>query len=333
MLSSSYFNEMLLNSQPNLESVKGGTPLQSRTITREIELKNGETPRALEIILQILHNQHYKVLGSAAINNSLFFFLDICTLINIYKCHQAVSQYTKAWYSTMADAQASDLTKTEIFTCIFSWVLNQSKCFNRFTNMAIARENNVVKYEVIPMPLCIVGAINQKRKSCIQMIIDEVHDTIDKSSSRTNQACSTSCDALTLGTLMKASTRLGLTPKPMSPFEGLSCQNLFVSLIEKDLIPHSHHSRPLPAGDQTTTNLNLFGVATHQILPEENMSRGFGSGSTLFGNRVPKPENVSLCGITKDLKQSLESYWKYDQFHGGLNLRDFPSSEAEDLNL
>ncbi|KAF4490271.1 hypothetical protein FAGAP_10954 [Fusarium agapanthi] len=154
---------------------------------------------------------------------------DIATIVDDLQCHEAVAYFSENWLLWWPSGSEEPRGKALAQLILASFVFEHASLFETYTKLAIRHSDDVPSTFGLPIRADVLSQIENTRTQ----IFEHLFDGLDKLYDRIldgSVGCNPACQALRLGSLLQARKKLGLYPRPSSPFPKLSLDSLLASL-------------------------------------------------------------------------------------------------------
>ncbi|PVI07909.1 hypothetical protein DM02DRAFT_608519 [Periconia macrospinosa] len=186
-------------------------------------------PDALLILLNILHLHNRKVPREL----TLEMLAKMAVLIDYYRCAEATEVFTAMWIEKTAESETvpSEYNRDLVLWMCVAWVFKIPSTFETTTSIVIAQNNMpTVQSMDLPIPNSVLEAIENERHHALDSIFNCVQVWLDKwcssdykcSFSGYNTQYDFACSSMLIGALTKGLGYLNLSPRPETPFSGIS---------------------------------------------------------------------------------------------------------------
>ncbi|CZR60537.1 uncharacterized protein PAC_10433 [Phialocephala subalpina] len=245
MLASPVFAAML-----DRNKFKEGVTLHSEGSV-DIELPDDD-PDAFIVLLNLVHG-HTRMVPR---KTTLFILTQIAVLINKYHMLEVAEFFSDMWIRRLSKRGLPDRYdgyRQEVMSWLFiSWVFEKPKIFKPMTMVLIQRAPHTLLENDLdfdpPIPDTLLDVIKERRMEAIDSLLSVV-DTltnkyissefqcppVDNTTDPVELAYSLACDSMFLGSLIKASARIGIYPMPDRPFNGIAFDTLAQQVRDMDL--------------------------------------------------------------------------------------------------
>ncbi|KAG8664691.1 uncharacterized protein FPOAC1_013471 [Fusarium poae] len=180
---------------------------------------------AFSLVLKIIHG---KTRGIPR-DMKLDLLADIATIVDDLQCHEAVAYFSESWLLCWPSARKKARGKELAQLILSSFVFEHASLFENYTKLAIRHSDDVPSTFGLPIRVDVSSQIENTRTQIFEHLLDgldKLYDWILDGSA----GCNPACQALRLGSLSQARKKLGLYPRPSSPFSKLSLDSLLESL-------------------------------------------------------------------------------------------------------
>lgn len=245
MLASPVFAAML-----DRNKFKEGVTLHSEGSV-EIELPDDD-PDAFIVLLNVVHG-HTRTVPR---RTTLFMLNQIAILVNKYHMVEVIEVFSDMWIRRLSKRGLPDRYvgyRQEVMSWLFiSWVFEKPKIFKPMTMVMIQRAphtllENGLEFDP-PIPDTLLDVIKERRMEAIDSLLSVVDELtnryisseyqcapVDNTTDPAELAYSLACDSMFLGSLIKASARIGIYPTPERPFNGIAFDTLARRIRDMDL--------------------------------------------------------------------------------------------------
>ncbi|XMA19059.1 hypothetical protein WAI453_011850 [Rhynchosporium graminicola] len=227
ILASRYFETVLSGDFEEAKALRATGHVEIPMLDEDLE--------SMTILLTIIHGASRKVPR----NVSLELLSNLAVLVSKFGMLETVEFFSDTWIDHLQREGLPQAYTKDVLRLLFVfWVFDRETEFRDMTRLAQREaddkfEEDVANTEGIMIPLGIVDAIKQARLSAIETALAAIHALIDKymeGSSLCDAALDEelryACDAMVLGSLLKSSRKIGIWPKPASPFPGRKYRGL-----------------------------------------------------------------------------------------------------------
>lgn len=187
------------------------------------------------ILLNIIHGASRKVPR----NVSLEVLSKLAVLVSKYGMLETVEFFSDTWIDHLQREGLPKAYTKEVLRLLFVfWVFDRETEFRDMTRLAQREaddkfEEDVRKLEGVKIPVGIIDAIKQARVSALESALTIIHTLISKymdgsalCDAALDEELRYACDAMVLGSLLKSSRKIGIWPKPETPFPGRKYKGL-----------------------------------------------------------------------------------------------------------
>ncbi|CZR67620.1 uncharacterized protein PAC_17519 [Phialocephala subalpina] len=208
-----------------------------------------EDPDAMVIVLHIIHGLTRKVPRQV----SLEMLSRLAFVVNHRQMHEAVELFSDIWIENLKQNPLPGRYTPEVLSWLFIfWVFQKEDGFRNMSQILERESDHSLEDEADagpPLPASIIGNIGQNRLYCIESTIQVIYDLITKYSGPEIICCNDrfACDAILLGSLLKRSATIGISPRPKNPYPGMTFKRLAEQIREMQVLDNCGHT----SGDGT----------------------------------------------------------------------------------
>ncbi|EAW13266.1 uncharacterized protein ACLA_017130 [Aspergillus clavatus NRRL 1] len=184
----------------------------------EVDIDNWDAAAFL-CLMMIIHGRTRAVPRRVSIDE----LVEMAVLVDYYECYEAVEVFTEMWMEALKRKPMAGVEDAEKWLFV-AWVFQQQEMF---ANAGVYLQKRLRgRFDTsLPVPRRVRDAVDNARETAIESILDLLHNRLAGLQSDEVQ-CSYDCDCALLGALTKHMHRLGLLPRPPSPFPGLGLEQL-----------------------------------------------------------------------------------------------------------
>ncbi|QPC57863.1 hypothetical protein HYE67_000094 [Fusarium culmorum] len=184
-------------------------------------------PTAFEIVLKFIHGKTRDVPQEV----SLDLLADIASIVDDLECHDALSFPGRNWLLKCSAFCLLLIANKSTYQIIHaSFVFENSEAFKLATRLAIEFGTDIVPTFELPIRQSVVDAIETKRVSIFQELMDGLADLQSKLLTQEAGSCTYGCRSMMLGTLIQGMNAARIWQPPLPPFPSLSISTVMFSL-------------------------------------------------------------------------------------------------------
>lgn len=257
ILASTMFRNMLCS-----DTYSEGQTLRSQG---NLVLELPDDPEDLAILMNIIHGKTRDVPRIV----SLDLLANLANLINYYSVHEAVELFVETWLADLMrkTTRVNYDPKVTLRWLFISWVFQKKEEFEKMTRILILESNDRfqddIDYENIPIPASIINRILEHRIEAIAQTIVLV-DTYIAKYSTPDTICkhsdSFACDSGVLGSLIKGSAKIGISPPREAPYPGMTFIDLATKVRKMQICEDNHRDN---YRNQYYSHHNGHGIKQH----------------------------------------------------------------------
>ncbi|KAL9565684.1 hypothetical protein ACKAV7_009866 [Fusarium commune] len=180
---------------------------------------------AFALVLKIIHGKTRGIPRTIKLD----LLADIATIVDDLQCHEAVAFFSENWLLWWPSGSEKARGKELAQLILSSFVFEHASLFENYTKLAIRHSDDVPSTFGLPIRADVSSQIENTRTE----IFEHLFDGLEKLHARIldgSVGCNAACQAMRLGSLLQAMKKLGLHPRPPSPFPKLSLDALLTSL-------------------------------------------------------------------------------------------------------
>ncbi|KAI0545279.1 hypothetical protein F4679DRAFT_483391 [Xylaria curta] len=201
----------------------------------------GFDANAMSIVLGIMHNRHDNVPKAVQLD----MLVEIARIVDYVGCYDVMVLYAKTLWIPSLKPPILDSSDIELMLWIcIAGVFREKDIFKECTRLAILGYQSDIPTLGLPILPEISDEMNRSRESSIDKLFTFIDDLVNRLT-RGETRCSLECDAMYLGMIAKHMHDKWLSPRPTSPYWGLSV-NSVASTIRG--FPHATKLREVVAG-------------------------------------------------------------------------------------
>ncbi|KAF5534438.1 integral membrane protein [Fusarium mexicanum] len=245
---------------------------------------------AFALVLKIIHGKTRGIPRTTKLD----LLADIAAIVDDLQCHEAVAYFSENWLLWWPSGSEQPRGKELAQLILSSFVFEHASLFANYTKLAIRHSADVLSAFDLPIRADVLSRIENTRTHIFEHLfdgLDKLHDRILDGS----VGCNPACQAMMLGSLLQARKKLGLYPRPASPFPKLSLDSLLASLATVQspayFGPPSQGPIAMYSGKWNIENSStvvvaggLFGGQSKPAQPATNASVPSPQPSGLFGS-------------------------------------------------
>ena len=145
-LASPYFKRMFQSGRPEGDALRA----EGRA---EVHLQNDEDPKALLILLNIIHGHTRTVPRSV----DLRMLTKIAILVDFFECYETIEVFSDMWINVFKDSLPQSIGKDLTRWIWISWVFNNQDQFKAVTRIAERQSTGPIETHGFPIPDIVIG--------------------------------------------------------------------------------------------------------------------------------------------------------------------------------